>query len=64
MVIVILRGAFGRHAWTLQLRQLARSRAGGRVGASKGTRPVTFWEPPPTAPPTCSPLPQGPPSAA
>ncbi|XP_077290167.1 ral GTPase-activating protein subunit beta isoform X2 [Arctopsyche grandis] len=61
---VILRGAFGRHAWTLQLRQLARSRAGGRVGASKGTRPVTFWEPPPTAPPTCSPLPQGPPSAA
>ncbi|XP_039292662.1 ral GTPase-activating protein subunit beta isoform X3 [Nilaparvata lugens] len=46
-VTVLIRGAFGRHAWTLQLRHLPRHKSGGskcrHVGGSPG-RPVPMHD--------------------
>ncbi|XP_008192867.2 ral GTPase-activating protein subunit beta isoform X9 [Tribolium castaneum] len=45
-VTILIRGPFGRHAWTMQLRHLPRHRAGMKSHASNTGRPVVMHETP------------------
>ncbi|XP_072937898.1 ral GTPase-activating protein subunit beta isoform X2 [Epargyreus clarus] len=56
-VVVIIRNAWGRYAWSLSSRGAARS---ARRGGAACARPVPIAEPPPRAPPACRALPAHP----
>nr|XP_015834574.1 PREDICTED: ral GTPase-activating protein subunit beta isoform X2 [Tribolium castaneum] len=45
-VTILIRGPFGRHAWTMQLRHLPRHRAGMKSHALNTGRPVVMHETP------------------
>ncbi|GBP58150.1 Ral GTPase-activating protein subunit beta [Eumeta japonica] len=60
-LIVIIRGGFGRYAWSLSTRGAAR--CAGRGGGGACARPVDMQDAPRTPQPVCAPLPQGPPCA-
>lgn len=46
-VTVLIRGPFGRHAWTMQLRHLPRHRSSVRTSNANPGRPVPLTEPAP-----------------
>jgi hypothetical protein len=45
-VTILIRGPFGRHAWTMQLRHLPRHRSGTKCHAPNPGRPVVMQETP------------------
>lgn len=45
-VTVLIRGPFGRHAWTMQLRHLPRHRSGTKYHATNLGRPVVMHDAP------------------
>ncbi|CAG4955634.1 unnamed protein product [Parnassius apollo] len=59
-LVVIIRCAWGRYAWSLSSRGAPRC---ATRGATACARPVPMLEPPARAPPTCLPLPAAPPCA-
>lgn len=45
-VTLLIRGPFGRHAWTMQLRHLPRHRSGSKYHAPNLGRPVVMHDTP------------------
>lgn len=43
---LLIRGPFGRHAWTMQLRHLPRHRSGTKYHAPNPGRPVAMQDAP------------------
>lgn len=45
-VTILIRGPFGRHAWTMQLRHLPRHKSGVKSYSSNACRPVAMRDAP------------------